>query len=325
MARFSEIMARHQTEGAFYGHASVGCLHVRPMLDLREPVEIDRLRRISEETAELVLEFNGAMSGEHGDGLAQLLERAAVRPRIYRAFKQVKHAFDPHDRLNPGKVVDGPSPVENLRYGAGYRTLEVATTFDFSREGGFAAAVELCNGAGVCRKLQTGTMCPSFMVTRDEEHSTRGRANALRMVLSGALPPAELTGERLMATYDLCLQCKGCKAECPSNVDVAKLKMEFLHGYYREHGAPLGTRLMAQAHRLNRLGSALAPISNWAARLPMAGWLAERLMGIDRRRPLPRFERNHFRKWFGRRGTPPDANAPSAAAPRGLSSCWTIA
>ncbi len=299
--RFLEIMARHGTDGAFYGHASVGCLHVRPMLDLRVPIDIDRLQKISQEVCDLVIEFHGAMSGEHGDGLARsYLNERLFGTQLYQAFKQVKAAFDPHNRMNPGKVVDGPSPIENLRYGAHYRTMDVPTTFDFTREGGFARAVELCNGSGVCRKLQTGTMCPSFMVTRYEEHSTRGRANALRMVLSGALPAAELTGERLFATYDLCLQCKGCKAECPSNVDVAKLKMEFLDGYYRQHGAPLGARLMAHAATINRLGSALAPLSNWAARLPGAGWLTERLLGIDRRRPLPRFEHNHFRKWFSR-------------------------
>jgi Fe-S oxidoreductase len=241
------------------------------------------------------------MSGEHGDGMARsYLNERLFGTRLYEAFKQVKRAFDPHNRLNPGKVVDGPSPVENLRYGAKYRTMDVPTTFDFSREGGFAQAVELCNGAGVCRKLQTGTMCPSFMVTRDEEHSTRGRANALRMVLSGALPPEELTGKRLFQTYELCLECKGCKAECPSNVDVAKLKAEFLDGYYRQHGAPLGVRMMAHAGKWNRLGSALAPFSNWAGSLPGAAWIAQRLLGVDPRRPLPRFARKHFRRWFRR-------------------------
>ena len=324
--RFREIMARHNTDGAFYGHASVGCLHIRPMLDLTQQIDIDRLQQISLEVCDLVMEFGGAMSGEHGDGLARsYLNERLFGSQLYEAFKQIKTAFDPHNRMNPGKVVDGPSPVENLRYGTAYRTMDVPTTFDFSREGGFSRAVELCNGAGVCRKLQTGTMCPSFMVTRDEEHSTRGRANALRMVLSGALPPKELTGQRLFDTYDLCLQCKGCKAECPSNVDVAKLKMEFLNGYYRKHGAPLGTRLMARASTINKLGSALAPFSNWATKLPGAGWLTERLLGIDARRPLPRFERNHFRKWFG--STHSATNDRQRQRPRGpivlLDDCLT--
>jgi FAD/FMN-containing dehydrogenase/Fe-S oxidoreductase len=302
VARFGEIMARHRTEGAFYGHASVGCLHVRPMLDLTDPIDLDRLQQISQETCDLVMEFNGAMSGEHGDGLARsYLNEKLFGPRLYAAFRQIKAAFDPHNRMNPGKVVDGPSPLADLRYGTAYKTLDVPTTFDFSREGGFARAVELCNGAGVCRKTQTGTMCPSFMVTGDEEHSTRGRANALRMVLSGALAPEELTGPRLFATYDLCLQCKGCKAECPSNVDVAKLKMEFLNGYYRRHAAPWGARVLARPALLNRTGAALAPLSNWIAQSAAASWIGERLLGIDRRRPLPRFARDHFRKWFPRR------------------------
>ena len=327
--RFCQIMARYETDGAFYGHASVGCLHIRPMLDLRVPIDIERLKAISHDVCELVLEFGGAMSGEHGDGLARsYLNERLFGPRIYEAFRQVKAAFDPANRLNPGKVVNGPDPVENLRYGADYHTLDVPTTFDFSRQGGFARAVELCNGAGVCRKLQSGTMCPSFMVTREEEHSTRGRANALRMVLSGALPPEELTGRRMFETYDLCLQCKGCKAECPSNVDVAKMKMEFLDGYYRRHGTPRGVRMMADAARLNRLGSALAPLSNWAAVLPGAAWVAQKLLGIDPRRPLPRFERNHFRKWFrSHRGSSNGSTPARASAPRGpvvlLDDCLT--
>ncbi len=325
VARFREIMARHDTDGAFYGHASVGCLHIRPMLDLTQPIDIDRLQAISQEVCELVMEFHGAMSGEHGDGLARsYLNERLFGSKLYQAFKQIKAAFDPHNRLNPGKVVDGPSPIENLRYGASYKTLEVPTTFDFSREGGFARAVELCSGVGVCRKLQTGTMCPSFMATKDEEHSTRGRANALRMVLSGVLPPEELTGERLFATFDLCLQCKGCKAECPSNVDVAKLKMEFLDGYNRQHGAPKGARFMADAARWNRLAAAWAPLSNWAARLPGAAQVVERMLGIDARRPLPRFHRRHFRKWFA--GHRPLAPA-SPNSPRGpivlLDDCLT--
>jgi Fe-S oxidoreductase len=268
------------------------------------------------------------MSGEHGDGLARsYLNERLFGPKIYQAFRDIKRAFDPQYRLNPGKVVDGPSPVANLRYGMQYSTMEVSTVFDYSRDGGFAGAVELCNGAGVCRKLQTGTMCPSFMVTRDEEHSTRGRANALRMVLSGALPKEELTGDRMLETFELCLGCKGCKAECPSNVDVAKLKMEFLHGYQAEHGTPLGVRLMANVARLNQIGSAFAPLSNWSTQLPGTGWLASKLLGIDPRRPLPRFERNHFRKWFRQTHRPDGAGNRETTARRGpivlLDDCLT--
>jgi len=299
VARFRQILAANGTEGAYYGHASVGCLHIRPLLNLAQRDDLLSMERISQEVCDLVLEFGGSMSGEHGDGLARsYLNETLFGPRLYQAFQDIKRACDPGNLMNPGKIVNGPSPIENLRLGANYKTLPLATTFDFSREGSLAKAAELCNGAGVCRKLQSGTMCPSFMVTRDEEHSTRGRANALRLALSGALPAAELTGPRLFATYDLCLGCKGCKAECPSNVDVAKLKMEFLSHYYAKHGTPRAVRLMADAARLNRWGSALAPVSNWLAGLPVAGWLAERFLGVDRRRPLPRFEHNHFNRWF---------------------------
>ena len=320
VARFRKILAANGTDGAFYGHASVGCLHIRPLLDMSAREDIARFERISHQICELVLEFGGSMSGEHGDGLARsYLNETLFGPELYAAFEEIKRAFDPENLMNPGKIVRGPSPIENLRMGPRYQRLPVATTFDFSRQGSLAEAAELCNGSGVCRKLQTGTMCPSFMVTGEEEHSTRGRANALRLVLSGALPKEELTGQRMFDTYDLCLGCKGCKAECPSNVDVAKLKMEFLSLYYDRHGVPWGVRQMADAARLNRWGSALAPLSNWLAGLPLTGWLAEKLWKIDRRRPLPRFERENFGRWF--RGRP-----RRRCRPRGGRSCWwTIA
>lgn len=313
VARFRQLLREEGTDGAFYGHASVGCLHIRPLIDTKDPDDLARMERILARVSDLVLEFDGAMSGEHGDGLARgYLNEKLFGPRIYRAFQEVKRAFDPQNLLNPGKIVDSPAPTENLRLGPGYDPLSLVTTFNFSDQGGFAGAAEMCNGAGVCRKTQTGTMCPSFMATRDEEHSTRGRANALRMVLSGELPREELTGEQLFRTFDLCLQCKGCKAECPSNVDVAKLKSELLSLYYAAHGTPLGVRAMGQVARVNRLGSALAPVSNWAAQLPGAGWLAQQLFGIDQRRRLPHFHRQHFRRWFGRRQP---AERPSPRGP----------
>jgi Fe-S oxidoreductase len=267
------------------------------------------------------MDLGGSMSGEHGDGFARsYLNERLFGPKLYRVFQQIKALFDPNNLLNPGKIVDGPRPTEHLRYGAEYRTVDVPTTFSFAREGGFAAAAELCNGAGVCRKLQTGTMCPSFMVTRDEEHSTRGRANALRLVLSGVLNPAELAGDRLHETYDLCLQCKGCKAECPSNVDVAKLKMEFLSHYHAKNGFTLGARALGHAAALNRAGAALAPVSNWINHAPGLSWLARSLLGIDRRRPLPRFSRNHFRAWFHKRSRAPAEGRPSVVV---LDDCLT--
>src|SRR5262249_52682334 len=195
---------------------------------------------------------------------------------------------------------DAPPMTEHLRYGPEYRAWEPSTFLDFSGQGGFAGAVEMCNGIGVCRKKLEGTMCPSYMATLDEEHSTRGRANALRAVLSGKVPRSEFTGHRLYEVLDLCLECKACKAECPANVDMAKLKYEFLAHYYRAHGLPLRNRLFGRIHALARIGSALAPVSNWVAHAMPHRWLLERVAGIDRRRPLPAFARTPFTTWFRR-------------------------
>src|SRR5437867_407547 len=214
--RVRDVFAKHDAVGAYYGHCSVGCLHIRPVINLKTPRGLEQVRAIADEITSLVLEFGGTISSEHGDGRARspFLERM-YGPRLMRAFRELKRAFDPENRMNPGNLVDSPGIVENLRYGVGYTTWEPATLLDFSGQGGFAAAVELCNGVGVCRKTLEGTMCPSYMATKDEEHSTRGRADALRAVLSGTLPPSEFTGKRLYEVMDLCLECKGCKAECP--------------------------------------------------------------------------------------------------------------
>jgi FAD/FMN-containing dehydrogenase/Fe-S oxidoreductase len=301
IARFREILGRHGATAGYYGHCSVGCLHIRPLINLKDAGQIRTMQRIAEEITALVLEFGGALSGEHGDGRARSpFNEALYGPRLYDAFRQVKRAFDPKGLLNPGNIVEAPPMTEHLRYGAEYRTWEPETLLDFSAQGGFAAAVEMCNGIGVCRKKLEGTMCPSYMATLDEEHSTRGRANALRAVLSGRAPAADFTGRRLYEVLDLCLECKACKAECPANVDMAKLKYEFLAHYHRAHGLPLRNRLFGQIHRLARWGSALAPLSNWVARAAPHRWLLERVAGIDRRRPLPAFAREAFDAWFAR-------------------------
>ena len=225
---------------------------------------MDKMRRITDEVCSLVMEFGGSMSGEHGDGLARShLNERLFGPELYQAFRKVKAAFDPQNLLNPGKVVEAPAMTENLRYGAAYRTVQIQTHYDFTREGGFAGAVEMCTGMGICRKTQEGTMCPSYMVTKDEEHSTRGRANALRAALSGQLPATELTSKRMHDVLDLCLECKGCKGECPANVDMAKIKYEFLAHYQAKHGVPLRSRMFAHIETLNRWGSRFAPVSNW--------------------------------------------------------------
>jgi len=311
VTRFREIFAKHDTVGAYYGHCSVGCLHIRPVIDLKTPRGLEQVRTIADEIADLVVRFGGTLSSEHGDGRARspFLERM-YGPRIMQAFRELKRAFDPDNRMNPGNIVAPAGLTDHLRYGTQYTTWEPTTLLDFSEQGGFAASVEMCNGVGACRKTLEGTMCPSYMATKDEEHSTRGRANALRAVLSGRLPPAEFTGRRLYEVMDLCLECKGCKAECPANVDMAKLKYEFLHHYYQANGLPLRNRLFGRIARMNRLGSRMPALVNWVSGLAPSRWALEKLAGIDRRRPLPSLAAQTFTDWFARR-------VPPAAAPRG--------
>jgi len=215
--RFREIISRHDAVAGYYGHCSVGCMHIRPLINLKEESEKTKMVSIANAISDLVLEFNGAMSGEHGDGLARShFNEKMFGPSLYQAFREIKRAFDPDNRMNPGKIVDAPAMTESLKINPDYKTWQPETTLDFSAQGGFARAVEMCSGMGECRKKLDGTMCPSYMGTLDEEHSTRGRANALRAVLSGNVPKEEFTGKRLHQVMDLCLECKACKAECPS-------------------------------------------------------------------------------------------------------------
>src|SRR5262245_62042143 len=309
--RFQQIFAKHDTVGAYYGHCSVGCLHIRPVIDLKTPRGLDQVKAIADEIFDLVGEFHGTISSEHGDGRARspYLEKM-YGPTIMQAFRELKAAFDPDNRLNPGNIVASPAVTEHLRFGTSYRTWQPATLLDFSDQGGFAAAIEMVNGVGVGGKKLDGTMCPSYMVTKDEEHSTRGRANALRTVLSGKVPAAEFTGKRLFEVMDLCLECKGCKAECPSNVDMAKLKYEFLHHYYAANGLPVRNKLFARIAELSRLQARTPRASNWLGRLPAARKMLERVAGIDPRRPLPALAPETFTDWFARHRAP-------TAAPRG--------
>ncbi|HYA29418.1 MAG TPA: FAD-linked oxidase C-terminal domain-containing protein [Acidobacteriota bacterium] len=297
--RFREVVARHDTVAGYYGHCSVGCMHIRPLINLKDESERKKMVSIANAISDLVLEFNGSMSGEHGDGLARSHFNAKLfGPALYGAFRQIKRAFDPNNLLNPGKIVDAPAMTESLKISPSYKTWEPRTTLDFTEQGGFARAVEMCSGMGECRKKLDGTMCPSYMGTLDEEHSTRGRANALRNVIAGLVPKEEFTGKRLYDVMDLCLECKACKAECPSNVDMAKLKYEFLDHYHRANGLPLRNRLFGAIESLNRVGSALAPVSNWLANSTLNRWLMEIFAGIDRRRPLPQFAAESFADWF---------------------------
>jgi Fe-S oxidoreductase len=308
--RFDEIVKAHGTEAGYYGHASVGCLHIRPLIDIKKPDGVDRMVAISEEISDLVLEFGGSLSGEHGDGLVRSpFNEKMFGGQLYQAFREVKKAFDPDGIMNPGKITDAVPMTENLRLGPGYKTMPISTGFQFSEEGSFAHAIEMCNGQGACRKVLGGTMCPSYMVTRDEEHSTRGRANALRGAMSGALPADAMTSERLYGVMDLCLECKGCKAECPSNVDMAKLKYEFLDKYHKANGFSLRNRLFGNIAAVSKLGSFFAPLSNWSMRTGLFKDLLEKWVGVDKRRDLPMLASQSFTQWFKARGGSPASAA----------------
>ena len=296
--RFDEIVHAHSTTASYYGHASVGCLHIRPLVNLKNDPGIQKMESIAEAVADLVLEFGGSLSGEHGDGIVRgVWTEKMFGRKIYDSFVELKDAFDPKRIMNPGKIVECPPMSENLRFGAEYRAQALNTRMDFSAFEGYAGAVEMCNGMGECRK-SAGVMCPSFQATREEEHSTRGRANLLRSALSGALPHETMISERLHEALDLCLECKGCKAECPSNVDMAKLKYEFLERYNAANGTPFRSRLFSEINLVNRLGSAFAPVSNWLIGLPGARALNHRFLGIHKDRALPPFASPGLRHWF---------------------------
>ncbi len=300
--RFKALIEQHGTVAAFYGHASVGLLHVRPLLNLQDPNDVVKMRSLSEGVRELVLEYGGAVSGEHGDGLMRSEHNQRVfGSELYAAFQTIKHTFDPQDILNPGKIVDAPPLDEHLRYVPPRgQPITLDTHFMFRDTGGMLGGAELCNGNGECRKTESGTMCPSYMVTRDEEHSTRGRANALRLALGGVLPTTELWGERMGDVLDLCIECKGCTAECPSGVNMTRLKSEWLAQRYARFGTPLRAQLFGHIRTINRIGSAVAPVSNMAMQLPGVGLLNELALGISRHRKLPRFASQTFTGWFNK-------------------------
>ena len=308
IARFLGIVRRHGTTAGVYAHASVGCLHVRPVVNMKTAAGVRQFESIATEIADLVLEFGGALSGEHGDGLVRGPFMARMfGPVLYDAFRTVKRAFDPDGLFNPGKIVDAPPLTTNLRYGPAYRTPDPPAAFDHGAYGGLGRAVEMCSGVGACRKTLAGTMCPSYMATRDEAQSTRGRANALRLAMTGALGPtspreAGLGDRGVYDVLDLCLECRACKTECPVGVDMARFKSEFLADYWRRHGTPLRARALGHIHDLSALASRAAPLLNpWLGR----GWvrrLNEVVFGIDRRRSLPAWApRTLAQAWRGRR------------------------
>jgi FAD/FMN-containing dehydrogenase/Fe-S oxidoreductase len=301
-ARFKDVLDHHEMEAGFYGHCSVGCLHIRPFVDLTKPGEVAKMRMVAEEIKDLVAEYGGVNSSEHGDGLARSeFNREIFGNELYEAMRQVKRVFDPGNVLNPGKIVDAPSMTDNLRDPALPPSQPFQTRLSFEVIGGMRGAADRCMNIGLCRKSQSGAMCPSYMATRHEEDATRGRANALVKALSEPNPKAALGDERLHEILDLCLMCKACKSECPLGVDMAKLKSETLSHYHDEHGTPLRSRIFGSIRLLNRLGAATAPLSNLPGRIGLVRRIMENRLGITTKRPLPRYERQHLTRWFRKR------------------------
>jgi FAD/FMN-containing dehydrogenase/Fe-S oxidoreductase len=290
----TDLFARYGTRGTWYAHASVGCLHVRPILSMKEERDIKAMREIAEAACDLVRRFKGSHSGEHGDGISRSEFHARMfGERLVGAFDEVKDAFDPETRLNPGKIVR-PYRLDDrslMRFPKGYRVTEpVQTALDWSEWGGFGGAVEMCNNNGTCRKLVGGTMCPSYRATLDEQHLTRGRANSLRLAISGQLGPGAFTSHDMKETLDLCVSCKGCRRECPTGVDVAKMKIEFLHHYYGRHGLPMKERLVAFLPRYAPAASKIGGVLNLRDRIPGAAGASQALLRFSARRSMPKWQ-----------------------------------
>jgi FAD/FMN-containing dehydrogenase/Fe-S oxidoreductase len=356
-ARLTEVFRRHGTQGTWYGHASVGALHVRPILNLHaHSGGVTTMRAIAEEAAAMVRTYKGAFSGGHGDGLVRS-EWVARQfgPRLVRAFEEVKGLFDPENRMNPGKIVR-PTRMDDaslFRFAPDDAIRPLVTALDWSDwnrandpsgaqargegwvrqgngvsvsppgtggdpAGGFAKAVEMCNNTGHCRKFDAGTMCPSFRATRDEMHVTRGRANTLRLAVSGQLGPAGLTSPLVREAMDLCVQCKGCRRECPTGVDMARMKTEFLHHWQAAHGLSARARLIAFLPRWVSVASRLAPLSNLRDTVPGLSALSERWFGLSSKRTLPKFRRDGFLRTVAAGGV----SGPGTAARSGDVVLW---
>ncbi|HEX7240818.1 MAG TPA: FAD-binding and (Fe-S)-binding domain-containing protein [Longimicrobiaceae bacterium] len=308
--RFEEIVSRHGTTLGFFGHAGHGCLHIRVDLNLKRGDDVRRMQAIAGDIAELVVEFGGSLSGEHGDGLS----RSEFLPLMFGAevielHREVKGAFDPEGRMNPGGKIVPPYQrmSENLRFGEAYRARAPETWFDYSEDGGWDKAVEKCNGMAVCRKLDAGTMCPSFMVTLEEEHTVRGRANSLREAMRGSLPG--MRSREVLESLDLCLQCKACKTECPVGVDMARYKAEFLAQHHREHGTPRSALFFGRIHEVAKAGSLAPGLANLGQRL--LGGVIKGAGHVDPRRALPELAPVPFRRAWERGRHPADDGRPT--------------
>lgn len=297
MERFCAYLASQGKQAGIYGHVGSGCMHIRPYLNLRDPGELALMRQMMLDVSSLLLEYGGALSGEHGDGwIRSWLNPKMFGEQIMHAFRQVKAAFDPLDLMNPGKIVPLSDQWQDLRARPSESLQSPQTFLDFKPEGGFELAADLCNGNGLCRKKEN-LMCPSFQATHDEFHSTRARAQALRAIIHKRLPLEDFTSEGLYDVMDLCLSCKGCKTECPSQVDMAKFKSEFLYHYQEKHGYSLRSRLFGHIALIQSWISPFARLFNWMNQSLIVKKGLERI-GISSKRTLPPLTTNRFSNWF---------------------------
>ncbi|GET34945.1 oxidoreductase [Prolixibacter bellariivorans] len=303
MAEFQQVLDGHGLQCVFYAHIATGEIHLRPLLNLKDKKDQELYSTLAQDVAGLVKKYRGSLSGEHGDGRL----RGSFIPfmfgdEIYGLFKELKKTWDPWNILNPGKITDVPPITQNLRYNLNNHYPEIETVSDFSSTKGFLRAVEKCNGSGDCRKSEVvgGTMCPTFMATRDEDKSTRGRANILREFLHHSENDKPLDHPEIYQVLDLCISCKACKAECPSNIDMAKFKAEFLQYYYDEHGAPLRSKLIAWLPRMSGLASAVSPLANWNMNMG----LTKRLIGFHPKRSMPAFTSKTLKGWANKNRQP---------------------
>ena len=293
--RLTRIFEKHGTRGTWYAHASEGCLHVRPVLNMKSPEDVRKMRSIAEQAFSIVKEYEGSHSGEHGDGIV----RSEFHPimfgdRMLNIFENVKEIIDPGGLFNPGKIVDPPLMDDRslFRYGPDYLDGKSPTQLDWSTWGGFAGAVEMCNNNGTCRKRDAAVMCPSFRATGDETHSTRGRANTLRLALTGQLGPTAFSSSEMAESMSLCVGCKACKRECPTGVDMARMKLELQASQTAAHGLSIGQRLVAYLPRYAPAVAGVGPLFNTVQKLPGATRCIEALTGFTRHRPLPHWHKS---------------------------------
>ncbi|AZH26958.1 FAD-binding and (Fe-S)-binding domain-containing protein [Haloplanus aerogenes] len=307
IADFQRVFEDHDTIGSFYAHAGPGCIHVRPLVDTKTEEGVERLESIADAATDLAVQYDGAVSGEHGDGRARTQwNRKLYGDHLVNVFRDLKTAVDPDWLLNPGTVCGDVDMTENLRFDPDYAFdagFDPALNWDI--DNGFQGMAELCHGCGDCRGTQEttgGVMCPTYRASQEEITSTRGRANLLRQAMSGDLDDDAADVEFMHEVLDLCIGCKGCSKDCPSEVDLAKLKVEVAHEHHQRHGSSLRDKLFANVDALNALGSALAPVSNWAAKVPGARTVVEKTVGIAKERSLPTFHRESLVEWFDARG-----------------------